>query len=115
MREAARFFLDYLFEDPRGKEKWLISGPSNSPEIGGLVLGPTMDHQIIRAVFELTDLGDAVDVDGDGRDEIFLGSAVLDDHGVGLWSTGLGHGTMAPIRQLSPLGTLRHVRLRFTG
>jgi rhamnogalacturonan endolyase len=33
----------------------------------------------------------AVDVDGDGRDEIFLGSAVLDDHGVGLWSTGLGH------------------------
>jgi rhamnogalacturonan endolyase len=33
----------------------------------------------------------AVDVDGDGRDEIFLGSAVLDDNGVGLWSTGLGH------------------------
>ncbi|MGM0486331.1 MAG: silent information regulator protein Sir2 [Planctomycetota bacterium] len=33
----------------------------------------------------------AVDVDGDGRDEVFLGSAVLDDNGVGLWSTGLGH------------------------
>jgi hypothetical protein len=33
----------------------------------------------------------AVDVDGDGRDEVFLGSAVLDDHGVGLWSVGLGH------------------------
>ena len=33
----------------------------------------------------------AVDIDGDGRDEIFLGSAVLDDNGVGLWSTGLGH------------------------
>ncbi len=33
----------------------------------------------------------AVDIDEDGRDEIFLGSAVLDDHGVGLWSTGLGH------------------------
>jgi rhamnogalacturonan endolyase len=33
----------------------------------------------------------AVDVDGDGRDEIFLGSAVLDDNGVGLWSTGMGH------------------------
>ena len=26
----------------------LISGPSNSPENGGLVMGPTMDHQIIR-------------------------------------------------------------------
>jgi hypothetical protein len=33
----------------------------------------------------------AVDVDGDGRDEIFLGSSVLDDNGVGLWCTGLGH------------------------
>lgn len=33
----------------------------------------------------------AVDIDDDGRDEVFLGSAVLDDHGVGLWSTGLGH------------------------
>jgi rhamnogalacturonan endolyase len=33
----------------------------------------------------------AVDVDNDGRDEIFLGSAVLDDNGVGLWCTGLGH------------------------
>lgn len=33
----------------------------------------------------------AVDVDEDGRDEVFLGSAVLDDNGCGLWSTGLGH------------------------
>lgn len=48
LREAARFFLDYLFEDPRNNRGWLISGPSNSPEIGGLVLAPTMDHQIIR-------------------------------------------------------------------
>ncbi|MGD9495380.1 MAG: carbohydrate-binding domain-containing protein, partial [Armatimonadota bacterium] len=33
----------------------------------------------------------AADVDGDGRDEVFLGSAVLDDNGVGLWSSGMGH------------------------
>ncbi len=33
----------------------------------------------------------AVDVDDDGRDEVFLGSAVLDDNGVGLWSSGMGH------------------------
>ena len=33
----------------------------------------------------------AVDIDGDGRDEVFLGSAVLDDNGCGLWSTGMGH------------------------
>jgi alpha-L-fucosidase 2 len=49
MKEAALFFVDYLYEDE--KTKWLISGPSNSPEQGGLVMGPTMDHQIIRTLF----------------------------------------------------------------
>jgi len=48
MKEAALFFMDYLVEDPRSERGWLISGPSNSPENGGLVMGPTMDHQIIR-------------------------------------------------------------------
>lgn len=33
----------------------------------------------------------SADVDGDGRDEVVLGSSVLDDNGVGLWCTGLGH------------------------
>ena len=46
MRGAAEFFLDVLVESEDGQ--WLISGPSNSPENGGLVMGPTMDHQIIR-------------------------------------------------------------------
>lgn len=32
-----------------------------------------------------------VDVDGDGRDEVILGSAVIDDNGMPLWSTGKGH------------------------
>lgn len=32
-----------------------------------------------------------VDLDGDGRDEIVLGGAVLDDDGQPLWSTGHGH------------------------
>jgi alpha-L-fucosidase 2 len=49
MRGAALFFLDYLTVDPRSGR--LISGPSNSPEQGGLVMGPTMDHQIIRDLF----------------------------------------------------------------
>lgn len=48
MRGVAEFFVDYLVEDPRSPEGWLISGPSNSPEQGGLVMGPTMDHQLIR-------------------------------------------------------------------
>ena len=54
MKGASEFFVDTLIEDPRTPEKWLISGPSNSPEQGGLVLGPTMDHQIIRDLFANT-------------------------------------------------------------
>ena len=49
MREAAVFFTDFLVKDP--KTGGLISTPSNSPEQGGLVAGPTMDHQIIRNLF----------------------------------------------------------------
>jgi alpha-L-fucosidase 2 len=52
MKEAALFFVDFLIEDPRSDKKWLISTPSNSPEQGGLVAGPTMDHQIIRDLFQ---------------------------------------------------------------
>jgi alpha-L-fucosidase 2 len=54
MKAAALFFVDYLVEDPRNDKKWLISGPSNSPEQGGLVMAPTMDHQIIRNLFTNT-------------------------------------------------------------
>jgi len=44
------------------------------------------------------------DVDADGRDEVALGSMVLDDTGVPLWSTGKGHpdglfiGDVDPVR-----------------
>ena len=52
MKESAVFFMSYLTKDPiTGK---LISGPSNSPEQGGLVMGPSMDHQIIRDLFQNT-------------------------------------------------------------
>lgn len=54
LRDAALFFADYLIEDPETKQ--LISGPSNSPEQGGLVMGPTMDHQIIRDLFKATSM-----------------------------------------------------------
>jgi alpha-L-fucosidase 2 len=49
MKGAALFFLDQLSVDPQSGK--LVSGPSNSPEQGGLVMGPTMDHQIIRELF----------------------------------------------------------------
>ncbi|QCX36941.1 glycoside hydrolase family 95 protein [Aureibaculum algae] len=50
LKHAALFYKDFLYKDP--KTGYLISSPSNSPEIGGMVAGPTMDHQIIRALFK---------------------------------------------------------------
>lgn len=49
MKGAALFFVDTLVTHP--DKGWLVTGPSNSPEQGGLVMGPTMDHQIVRALF----------------------------------------------------------------
>jgi alpha-L-fucosidase 2 len=49
LRGAALFFVDSLVQHPANG--WLVTGPSNSPEQGGLVMGPTMDHQIVRGVF----------------------------------------------------------------
>jgi alpha-L-fucosidase 2 len=49
MRGAALFFVDSMVKDPvTGK---LYTGPSNSPEQGGLVMGPTMDREIVRSLF----------------------------------------------------------------
>ncbi|MBI4979724.1 MAG: carbohydrate binding domain-containing protein [Spirochaetes bacterium] len=44
----------------------------------------------------------AADVDDDGRDEVILGSCVLDDNGEGLWSTGLGHCDHAYVGDIDP-------------
>ncbi|MCX7049397.1 MAG: glycoside hydrolase N-terminal domain-containing protein [Candidatus Sumerlaeota bacterium] len=52
LKGASEFFADFLVKDP--KTGFLISAPSNSPELGGLVAGPTMDHQIIRDLFANT-------------------------------------------------------------
>lgn len=57
MREAAEFFLDYLVEDSKGR---LVTCPSVSPENsyrldngeqGALCIGPSMDSQIIYALY----------------------------------------------------------------
>ena len=71
MKSAAEFFAAYLIEDPRSDEHWLISGPSNSPEQGGLVMGPTMDHQIIRSLLANTiAAGEELGVDKDLRTKL---------------------------------------------
>ena len=69
MKGASEFFVDALVDSPDGR--WLISGPSNSPENGGLVMGPSMDHQIIRNLLGNTISAAAVlGVDPDFRDEL---------------------------------------------
>lgn len=44
----------------------------------------------------------AADVDGDGRDEIVLGAAVIDSNGDGLWSSGLGHSDNVWVGDINP-------------
>lgn len=60
MRDAADFFVDFLVEDPRaGREPWLLTNPTHSPEHpnpaldddGEIVAGTTMDSQLIRGLF----------------------------------------------------------------
>ncbi|HOX39798.1 MAG TPA: glycoside hydrolase family 95 protein [Candidatus Brocadiia bacterium] len=69
MKGAAQFFVDALVPDP--KTGWLISGPSNSPELGGLVMGPTMDHQIIRDLFShVIRAGEILGVDDEFRAQL---------------------------------------------
>ena len=43
------------------------------------------------------------DIDGDGRDEVVIGSAVVDDNGVGLWSTGFGHPDFCFVGDIDPV------------
>ncbi|WP_165824023.1 glycoside hydrolase family 95 protein [Pseudochryseolinea flava] len=58
MKDAATFCASWLVKDPESKK--LVSGPSISPEntiktkqgeVATMVMGPTMDHMIIRDLF----------------------------------------------------------------
>jgi alpha-L-fucosidase 2 len=62
MKEAAEFCIDWLVKNPR--TGFLVSGPSISPEnsfripgsvkTSSMVMGPTMDHMIIRDLLQNT-------------------------------------------------------------
>ena len=69
MKGASQFFVDALVKDP--KTGFLYTGPSNSPEQGGLVMGPTMDREIVRTLFgETIAASKALNVDADLRDRL---------------------------------------------
>ena len=42
------------------------------------------------------------DVDADGKDEVIYGAMVVDDNGIGLYSTGLGHGDALHVSDMLP-------------
>ena len=44
----------------------------------------------------------AADVDGDGRDEIILGAAVIDDNGKTLWNLNMGHPDVCYVTDVIP-------------
>lgn len=84
MKAAALFFTDFLIEDPRDDEHWLISTPSNSPEQGGLVAGPTMDHQIIRNLFSnVIEASTILGVDADLRAKLTAMHARIQPNQIG--------------------------------
>jgi hypothetical protein len=45
----------------------------------------------------------SADIDEDGRDEVVLGSGVLDDNGTCLWSVGLGHPDKCYVTDIDPM------------
>jgi rhamnogalacturonan endolyase len=42
------------------------------------------------------------DIDGDGKDEVVIGTAALDDTGIPMWRTGLGHNDAGYIADIDP-------------
>lgn len=44
----------------------------------------------------------SADVDEDGRDELVIGAAVIDDNGEGLWSLGMGHPDVCYTADIDP-------------
>jgi alpha-L-fucosidase 2 len=77
MKEAAEFLLDYMVVDSRGR---LLTGPSISPEnsyrlpdggVGVLCMGPTLDREIVYALFtRLIEAGKILDRDPGFREKL---------------------------------------------
>ena len=82
LKAAADFYASFLTKDSR--TGWLISTPSNSPEHGGLVAGPTMDHQLIRELFKTTAAAaNVLDTDADFQQELIAKAAQIAPNQIG--------------------------------
>lgn len=78
LKDAALFFVDFLVEDP--ETGLLVSGPSMSPENkfiapngekAAVCMGPAMDHQIIRELFNnFIQTSEILDIDKEFADTL---------------------------------------------
>lgn len=78
MKGSAEFYLDNIWEEP--KHKWLVTGPSNSPENAfelangtkaHVCMGPTIDMQQLRELFGNTaQAAKILGVDGEFQTEL---------------------------------------------
>jgi|CXWL01.1.fsa_nt_gi alpha-L-fucosidase 2 len=86
MKGSALFYTDMLIEEPTNK--WLVTAPSNSPENGyrmagsdktlHIVMGPTVDQQIIRYLFDAVIRSSAIlKTDAEFRNELIAKKARL--------------------------------------
>lgn len=76
----------WMLKDGKLRHAWRWDGDEENPIVRSMGA-----HSMVTA-----------DVDGDGRDEILLGSCMLDDNGTLLWSSGLGHSDKAYLCKLRP-------------
>jgi len=76
----------YQFIDGKLQKLWRWDGDEENPIIR---------HQGAHGMH-------TADVDGDSRDEVVLGSVVLDDNGTALWSSGLGHPDKCFVTDIDP-------------
>lgn len=78
----------WMLKDDKLQRAWRWDGDEENPIVRSMGA-----HSMVTA-----------DVDGDGRDEILLGSCMLDDDGTLLWSSGLGHSDKAYLCKLRSEG-----------
>lgn len=76
----------WMLSNGRLRKVWRWDGDEENPVVRSMGA-----HSMVTA-----------DVDQDGRDEILLGSCMLDDNGTLLWSSGLGHSDKAYLCKLHP-------------
>lgn len=76
----------WMLKDGRLTRAWRWDGDEENPVVRSMGA-----HSMVTA-----------DADGDGRDEVMLGSCMLDDNGTLLWSSGLGHSDKAYLCKLHP-------------